>query len=187
MNFESRGIVMSEVEQDRREFEAACAAILPRVGERRNPFDLEHDEDAPNEYAWHNTQHAWEIYLAAREKSRAEIASLRAMKLRDRHDELALDPDGDVAVDWATSGGDLLSLSIAPDGSGVFAWNIGGKHGGSGKFSLVPDAFRILHQITTAAIRDDESLTAPGGQENAATECPKNVSGSGRANTGDDT
>jgi hypothetical protein len=36
-----------------------------------------------------------------------------------------------------------------------------------------------------AAIDSALSLTAPGGQENAATECPKNVSGSGRATTGE--
>ena len=60
---------------------------------------------------------------------------------------LSLDPDGDVALDWSTPSGDLLSISIAPTGLAVFAWHRGTTRG-SGSVQLAPEAFDILRAAT---------------------------------------
>lgn len=63
--------------------------------------------------------------------------------------ELALDPDGEVAFDWAV-GNDMISVSVGPTGRVIYVWAVGGDKGSNtGGFvnGLPDDLLKALQQI----------------------------------------
>lgn len=59
-------------------------------------------------------------------------------------DELSRDPDGDVALDWRTADGSMLSISIAPDGRAAYAWSLADGRKGHGTAMFDPGASAVL-------------------------------------------
>jgi hypothetical protein len=88
---------------------------------------------------WHSAN---EDYAVARE---ALVAHLGAAP--ETHDELGRDPDGEISLDWQNKGGDMLSMSIAPDGRLAWALHRRGTTGGRGTVQLSAFAYSVLNDV----------------------------------------
>jgi hypothetical protein len=86
----------------------------------------------------------------------AQVAALSTPAVSE-HDELARDPDGDIALDWQTRDGDMLSMSLSKEGRLAWAVHRAGP-AGSGTVHLNEACFWLLNQVL------DES-TDPSPQE----------------------
>lgn len=67
------------------------------------------------------------------------------------NDELRLEDDGDIAIDWSTDAPqgdrDMLTLSLRADGRLSYAWLFSNGACGNGVSYLPPEAFMVLRKL----------------------------------------
>jgi len=63
------------------------------------------------------------------------------------HDELSMEEDGDIALDWCTQERDQLSISLRNDGSIAWAVLIADGRKAYGTAQLSPEAFEVLRKL----------------------------------------
>lgn len=63
-------------------------------------------------------------------------------------EQLFLDADGDIGVDWQTESGDMLSLRLQEGGRLFYAWRLSNGAKGDGVSYLPVEAFWVLKKLT---------------------------------------
>ena len=65
--------------------------------------------------------------------------------------ELYFEQDGDIGMDWSTSEGDVLSISLRGDGRIGFAVLLADGRQAQGGAQLAPEAFELLAKLIPTA------------------------------------
>ena len=66
------------------------------------------------------------------------------------NDELSLDEDGEIGIDWATPRRcDMLTMSLRSDGQLAFAARLSDGRKARGIAQLAPEAFEVLAKLVT--------------------------------------
>ncbi len=65
------------------------------------------------------------------------------------NDELCLEEDGDIGMDWATPERDMLSMSLRSNGCLMFSALLADGRKAHGTAQLAPEAFEVLAKLVT--------------------------------------
>jgi hypothetical protein len=66
---------------------------------------------------------------------------------RVMHEELCLEEDGDIGIDWVTPERDVLSLSLRADGRIAYAVRLADGSGKCGEMHIALEAFTVLRKL----------------------------------------